>query len=368
MEKEVMQSRKVFPGANTPQGFFSFYSHILSPGGANRIFVLKGGPGTGKSTLIRKIGEDMAVRGYKVEFHCCSSDNGSLDGVCIPEIGVALLDGTAPHVVDPKNPGAVDEIINLGDYWDEASLCGEKEAILALNKEVGRLFRRAYDYLAQARILADEAESYYSDSNALDVPGLNSLGRGLETLIFSNRAHPQASNPRHLFASAITPEGAVNHLKSIFDPLNKRYIIRGPAGSGKATLLKKLYHAAVSRGLEVEAFHCSLRPEEIEHLVLPELGAGIITGCKPHEYRAFPGDMVLDTREFVSSEALLPFQEDLKEADRRYTQAFSRAVDFIKRAKAAHDEMELHYIPHMDFEGINACRERVAARIAGYCS
>lgn len=103
--------KKVFPGGNTSKGFFSFYAYIIDNQEASRIFVIKGGPGVGKSTFMRKIAEAMLERGYDVEFHCCSSDNGSLDGVVIPTIKVALLDGTAPHVVDPRNPGAVDEIM-----------------------------------------------------------------------------------------------------------------------------------------------------------------------------------------------------------------------------------------------------------------
>jgi len=100
---------KVFPGGNTAYGFHSFYDYIIEPD-ATRIFVIKGGPGVGKSTFMRKIGETLLEQGFDCEYHCCSSDNGSLDGLVIPAIRVALLDGTAPHVVDPKNPGAVDEI------------------------------------------------------------------------------------------------------------------------------------------------------------------------------------------------------------------------------------------------------------------
>ncbi|BAF58907.1 hypothetical protein PTH_0726 [Pelotomaculum thermopropionicum SI] len=96
---------KVFPGGNTAYGFYSFYDHIIEPD-ATRIFVIKGGPGVGKSTFMRKIGEAMLDRGYDVEFHCCSSDNGSLDGVVIPAIRIALLDGTAPHrAVSTKETG-----------------------------------------------------------------------------------------------------------------------------------------------------------------------------------------------------------------------------------------------------------------------
>ncbi|WP_073166815.1 hypothetical protein [Desulfofundulus australicus] len=50
---------------------------------------------------------------------------------------------TTPHVVDPKNPGAVDEIVHLGDHWNEEGLRAHKKEILALNQEIGRLFKRA---------------------------------------------------------------------------------------------------------------------------------------------------------------------------------------------------------------------------------
>lgn len=92
--------KKFFPGGNTSQGFFSYYDHIIGQD-ATRVMVIKGGPGVGKSTLMRFIGEHMLEQGFDVEYHCCSSDNGSLDGVCIPSIGVALLDGTAPHDEGP---------------------------------------------------------------------------------------------------------------------------------------------------------------------------------------------------------------------------------------------------------------------------
>jgi polynucleotide 5'-kinase involved in rRNA processing len=92
------KARNLFPGGNTCEGFYSFYDYTIEPD-ATRIFIIKGGPGVGKSTFMRHIGNEMLERSYDVEFHCCSSDNGSIDGVVIPAIRVALLDGTAPQRV-----------------------------------------------------------------------------------------------------------------------------------------------------------------------------------------------------------------------------------------------------------------------------
>lgn len=91
--------KNLFPGGNTSKGFYSFYRYILKQNEARRIFCIKGGPGTGKSSLMKKIGSYFYDKGYDIEYHHCSSDNNSLDGVVIKPLNVALLDGTAPHVV-----------------------------------------------------------------------------------------------------------------------------------------------------------------------------------------------------------------------------------------------------------------------------
>jgi len=91
--------KKVFPGGNTSQGFYSFYNYILGPEG-KKMFILKGGPGVGKSTFIKQVAKVMLDKGYDLEFHYCSSDNDALDGVVIPKLKIAVIDGTAPHAAD----------------------------------------------------------------------------------------------------------------------------------------------------------------------------------------------------------------------------------------------------------------------------
>ena len=69
--------RHLFPGNNTTEGFFSFYEYILPQKNAKRIFCMKGGPGTGKSSFMKKLGNHFADLGYTIEFHHCSSDPAS---------------------------------------------------------------------------------------------------------------------------------------------------------------------------------------------------------------------------------------------------------------------------------------------------
>ena len=88
-----------FLGANSPAGFYSLYDHLLPPERARAIYILKGGPGCGKSTLMRKIGAWAEESGLETEYILCSGDPDSLDAVVFPDKAAAIVDGTAPHVV-----------------------------------------------------------------------------------------------------------------------------------------------------------------------------------------------------------------------------------------------------------------------------
>ncbi len=357
--------RMLYPGGNTSSGFHSFYDYII-PVDARRIYIIKGGPGVGKSTFMESIGKHLLQKGYDVEFHRCSSDNDSLDGVVIPALEVALIDGTAPHVVDPKNPGAVDEIIHLGDHWNEEGIAAHKQEILRVNREVGHLFRKAYGHLAQAKILNNEVESFYTDSGALDFYGLQKKADALVDKIFEEQSRERLGRDRHLFASAITPNGLENHFQTLFDHLNTRIIVTGPAGTGKSTMVRSVYETAIRRGFDVEAFHCALIPTQIEHLIIPELDIGVITSTKYHRYNAQSGDMVVDTGAFINETRLEPYTSDLYSSHTLFEEALQRAISFIYRAKATHDELEKYYSPYMDFTEIDARRDRVLEKILSF--
>ena len=189
----------------------------------------------------------MVECGYDAEIHHCSADNDSVDGVVFPAIGVGILDGTWPHVVDPKTPGAVHEIIWLGEYWDEYAARAGKKDILDAQKGIESVFNRAYRNLRAAQVV-------YEDWEASNVEALNSGQANIlaEKIISENFSHiPISRTPgteRRLFASAITPDGMMNYLNTIVAPCSKRYVIEGDPGTGKSLLLEKVKKAALDRG------------------------------------------------------------------------------------------------------------------------
>ena len=152
----VSHEIQYFLGANSPAGFYSLYSELLPPETANAIYILKGGPGCGKSTLMRRVAQQAAQAGEAVEYILCSGDPDSLDAVVLPRLGAALVDGTAPHVVEPKYPGAVEQYVNLGDCYDRAGLRAIRGEILTCMDGYKEHYQRAYRCLdAAAEIQTD---------------------------------------------------------------------------------------------------------------------------------------------------------------------------------------------------------------------
>ncbi|MBF7083379.1 hypothetical protein IT084_10380 [Desulfallas sp. Bu1-1] len=266
--------------------------------------------------------------------------------------------------MDPKNPGAVDEIIHLGDHWNVQGLRSNKKEILACNKEVGRLFNRAYAYLAAAKIFLNEVKFYYAGTGAFNVGRFDRKVLELVHEIFEGKER-QKDNPRarHLFATAITPDGPVSHLGTIVDNIGKRYIIEGDDGTGKNTLVYRLMEVAMMRGFDVEVYHCSLEPELIDHLVIPGLDTAIVNSVEPHDFRPRNGDVIIDTIECVNPIISEKYLAERTTARKMYRQCMEQAILFIKQAKAEHDKMEKYYAPYMDFDAINARREKTLARI-----
>ena len=90
-----------FLGANTPTGFRSLYDQFIDPETDRALYIIKGGPGCGKSTFMKQIARCILNAGHSVECIRCSGDPDSLDGILIPELKIAYVDGTAPHAAAP---------------------------------------------------------------------------------------------------------------------------------------------------------------------------------------------------------------------------------------------------------------------------
>lgn len=145
---------RYFLGANTPTGFVGYTDDLYDCRGGWRAFLIKSGPGTGKNTLMRAVLDAMTAHGEEAQTICCSSDPHSLDAILFDRLKLALIDATAPHIIEPKYWGAVEEIVDLGSCMDNTRMHEHADAVIELTDACSALACPLPEVLMCSRLAA----------------------------------------------------------------------------------------------------------------------------------------------------------------------------------------------------------------------
>lgn len=132
-----------FLGGNTVRGFVSLYEGFEPP----FLWIIKGGPGCGKSTFMKSVADCAEYDGLAVERIFCSGDPDSLDAVYIPAWQVGYMDGTAPHCREAEFPAANASYLDLGQFYDTKKLRKLKKPIMQLTAAYKASYQEAYRLL-----------------------------------------------------------------------------------------------------------------------------------------------------------------------------------------------------------------------------
>ncbi|EIT87343.1 hypothetical protein A374_00689 [Fictibacillus macauensis ZFHKF-1] len=353
--------RNYFAGGNTAYGFYSYFENNLQD--LQRLFILKGGPGTGKSTLMEQLGVRFEQQGYDVDYIHCASDNGSIDGVIFPQIQVGIVDGTAPHVIEPTLPGIKEEYVNLGEAWDRASLLQHREEISRFVQENQRGYECAYAAFNEALHIHDQWEGIYIDN--MDFTKADIVMKTIAQRFFSHKLE-KTSKRVDRYLGAATPNGAVDFVPNLTEDVPTRLFIKGRPGSGKSTMLKALTEKAMSAGYDVEVYHCGFDYNSLDMIIAREAGFAIFDSTAPHEY--FPsrdGDEIID----MYAAAITPgtderYQDEITHYSEQYREKMNEAIAHLGSAKKAHDGLEALYMMAMDYEKVDQITENIALEIA----
>ena len=364
--------RHYFPGNNTPLGFYSYYKHILGQREANKIICIKGGPGTGKSTFMKKIANSFSQKGEDIDYLHCSADENSIDGIVLKNRKVAFIDGTSPHIIDPITPGAVDKIINLGEYWNESGIEDNKEEIIDLNEETSKWYRVAYNYLNAAKSVYRSLEEIYNNAaEASEIYKLVADIIGKEYSKYDISMTP--GRKKKFFASAITASGVVHYIPSLLSEMNTVYMMNVPIGFSNSSVMEIISEGAIYRGLDVECYYCPMCPEEkIEHIIIPKLKTAFVTMNDYHDIEPWEiSDLwendqeiiLMDMNDYMNSywlEKNIDLIQSLKE---EFDILLNKTFNNLLKAQQTHFLVEKMYIPNMNFTEVSKLVENTIAEI-----
>ena len=337
---------RFYLGANTPVGFVGYLEDLYDPGEGWQAYIIKSGPGTGKASLMRAVMTAMAERGEEPEAIYCSSDPRSLDGVLFPQRKICILDGTAPHVIEPKYWGAVEQIVNLSDCMDGELLHQQAGAIIAATDACSAIHARCRKFIgAAASLLGDSARIVME---ATDGDKISRTAARIAAREFGCHA-PVAGKERRRFLSAVTPEGIVTFHETIQALCPRIYAIEDEYGAASRILLAELRQRALDAGLDIISCACPLAPhDKLEHLLIPSLGLGFTTSNGWHK-ADFPVYRRVHAARFTDGEGLRSRRQVLSFNRRAARELLNEAIQIAADAKAQHDRMEQFNIRAMDW-------------------
>lgn len=328
-------NKTYFLGSNTAYGFFGDFSHLTR----GKTVILKGGAGTGKSTLMKKVNGIALDAGFMTETYRCSSDVSSFDAVFVPSKNFAVIDGTSPHVTEAEIPLVSGFVFNLLDAADEKKIAPYKDDIKYAASCKKQYFNDAYCNLNCANLIFENNKRKLSAafnkavaSAAKDTFAALELSHGLRET---------------RFVSAISDEGFVDFLSDDFKGL---YTIGVRAEYPEIIMLyiTKLLSLFAANDVEYTAFRSPFSPDFFDAV---KVGNVVIADIDRFE----KCDEIITLDAPVS----LTLRTDLDAAENLHRTFVDKAIANIRLARLTHIGIEKIYSPAMDWTDVNNKTDKI---------
>lgn len=348
-----------FLGANSANGFVSFFDSLYSPDEDYRCFILKGGAGTGKSTLMKNIADKIESYGFRVEAIRCSSDPDSLDAVRCESLKFCIADGTKPHIIEPVFPGGCENTVNLGAYWDMDSLYRKRDEIKSLSLKNSDCHARCIRFLKAAGQIKKDTQQLCEA--AVIKEKIEKYTDGISKKYFRDRKYVRGREKK-IFLSALTPDGNTFFRETVMFLARERILIDDETSCAANILVNSLKEKALENGYDVMCGYCPLDPCGLpEHIIIPDLSLAFIkkhsTYCKDGFTRT------IHTGRFTQTEKTASHRQRISYNSKIISALTEEAVSSLKEAKNIHDKLEKIYIENMDFSEY----EKICNKIVGFC-
>ncbi len=350
-----------FLAANSGEGFFCIFNELYEPREGWKLYIIKGGPGTGKSGIMKKICKKAEELGYTYHAVYCSSDPDSLDGVILPEIKVSICDGTSPHIMEPVYPGVSEIIVNLGECWNDKMLFDSREHIMMLTDCNKAVHKQSGKYLSAAAKAQNDNEKIINacaDYKKIENYALRNI-----TKCISCKNNLGAE--KRIFLNAVTPKGKYTFINTVSELCDKIISVTDEFVCISSLLMKTMGQIARANGADVILCLNPLRPSSNPiHLILPEQRICYVSSCDSLNFKPIATKNINAAR-FINKDKLSVYKNRLSFNQKISDKFENEAIDIMKKAKSVHDELEKYYIGAMNFDKIDKITESLINRIFG---
>ena len=325
-----MQTKHLFASANTGIGFLKKFDQIKTSDNSF-MFIIKGGSGTGKSSMMKKIAKYFLEKGKKIEYFYCSTDYKSLDGIRICDDDISVVDGTSPHITETNMLNIDSKIIDVGQFVKDG-IKEHKNEIEKIMYQKNVLFKNIYLYLESAKKLLDINKNIHKkEENIIKEKTQNLLK------ILQPKTQNKKSCYREFFLSAVQDDGVINLIKE--NNFKNCYKIDSDIFCS-SEILKNIKEELCLFGYEVIGIKNILDPTLFDAIIIPQ------------------------TDSIIYSQNLNCEDEIIKKNNALIQEILKLCGKTLNRVKNLHKQLEEFYIKNMNFKEVDKLTKKIIVEIS----
>ena len=345
---------RYFAASNTKDGFVSYFDKVFADNDCDRVFILKGGPGVGKSTFMKRLGKQANELGLSSEYFHCSSDPSSLDGIIIKEKRVAVIDGTSPHAVEPKIAGAREIIIDLGRSWDNEKLFERKNEISALSQKKSHHYNDCYNFLYSKSVMDELVYNLIFPHILFDKLDRSASRLSKSLLKCTQKKENHLSKTR--LTCAFSSLGKIR-FSTFEDSADFCVFVKEPFSSSRlpSLFLRAVYEYMKNMGAYTYVSYNPEKKDEINALYYPDIGVSVsfydeklVSECDRNSKKC----RIINCARFLDTKALSPLKPLRKFYCRISENMEKQALECLKNAGEIHMELEKIYRQYTDYKTV----------------
>ncbi|RLL46672.1 hypothetical protein D8M04_05560 [Oceanobacillus piezotolerans] len=322
--------KKYYVTGNTAEGFVNYIKPNLY--NINKIIVLKHPSNRLKTSIIQAF--ITKYQGEEMEILKSPLNGQYLDGLILRNKSLAIvIDRIVPEDVTDLFVVDLDLFVKYHNGVDEKDI--EKFELFT---------QRAYSSFQIGLRIHDDLEDIYI--NEMDFNKADALSEAfIHDIIGGQEKHASAGHMYHRLFGTNTADGVVNEVPSLIKPMKKVFYIKGRAGTGKSTFMKKVANACQQNAFDVEVYHCSFDPNSLDMVLVRELDFCLFDSTDPHEF--FPsreGESIIDLYELaVSNGTDEKYEGRINEVNQNYKSYMKQGVRFLEKAGEYLQQIEATY-------------------------
>lgn len=308
---------------HTAEGFVNFLDSNLID--IHKIVVLQHPSNIVKTNILKKLSTDYLGKN-ELEIISSPQNINYIDGLIVRDLSSAILSDSMSYTTNTPT-----KFIDLTQYT--ALSC---ENLLMKTNGAMSFYNEAYESFKAGLTIHDDLEKIYieeMDFNKADQVAEKTIKKLFENVTKKER---KSIIYERLFGTN-TPDGVVNHVEQLIEPVRNRIFIKGRAGTGKSVFMKRIVEACKQYGLDVELYRCSFDPNSIDMILIRELDYCLFDSTSPHEF--FPTrdhDVVIDLyEETVTPGTDERYAEEINRLTTTYKQKMRKGIQKLQATREA---------------------------------